>query len=285
MATKFDKIIEHIINEDHDSARKLFHDVVVEKCRTIYENMDENFNHEPEDLMNEVDVDENTPFMQEEDEEGDPTDGEGIADGADGGDLESDEFADHDDFDDLGGDEADDLTTDTFVDHDGDTSEEEVDDEFGDDFDDEHEGDEEESHEDEAEVEDRVIDLEDAVDELKAEFEKLMADEDTEEDDEDEESENVVREYVDKVPDSAKAGKTEVSGTNTKSIVAGKNDMGGTAKNIAQGGTEKGRPAPSTKPVSSEKFQNAAGGDKKLKPAPKPDRTKESEGTNKKSVY
>jgi hypothetical protein len=56
--------------------------------------------------------------------------------------------------------------------------------------------------------------------------------------------EGVMREYVEKV---ATPGNTEGQGvgagsiggsTNSKSTVAGKNDMGGTAKNIAQGGME-----------------------------------------------
>jgi hypothetical protein len=98
---------------------------------------------------------------------------------------------------------------------------------------------------DEGSMEDRVVDLEDALDDLKAEFERLMSDEAGEEEHSDMPEEGVMREYVEKV---ATPGNTEGSAvgansgsvtgaTNTKSIVAGKNDMGGTAKNLAQGGT------------------------------------------------
>ena len=92
-------------------------------------------------------------------------------------------------------------------------------------------------------LEDRVVDLEDALDDLKAEYERLMSDEAGEEEHRDMPEEGVMREYVEKV---AAPGNTEGQGvgagsiggsTNTKSTVAGKNDMGGSAKNIATGGS------------------------------------------------
>ena len=70
-----------------------------------------------------------------------------------------------------------------------------------------------------------------------------------EEDEEDEEEvdESIVREYVEKVATPANTEGTKVGATsekvavNTKGTVAGKNDMGGTAANIAQSfSTEKG---------------------------------------------
>jgi len=122
-------------------------------------------------------------------------------------------------------------------------------------------------------IEDRVMDLEDALEDLKAEFDALMADEknepehhdgvddpdfgDSEEGEEEEEDENEsfnfediedidlspveqMREYVEKIGDAYKGGKvastSEPSGANTKSTVASKNDMGGTTANIARGG-------------------------------------------------
>lgn len=288
--------MEHIVNENNQAARALLHNVIVEKSRKIYEELglddDQDGLHKPDDILDEIDVEENEPNTFESDEDGE---------------FEGDE--------EFGGDEADDLTADTFADEDGDTEDEFSDDEGTDDgydsFD--HEGGEDE-------IEDRVVGLEDALDDLKAEFEQYVqgsedheeeeADDeeesaeddheqtdfddevadDTEEDfeedgeTEDEVEESVVREYVEKV--TAKAGTTEASGTNTKSVVAGKNDMGGSAKNLNQGSSEeKGRPTPTSKPISSEKFQNAPGGKKTLKPAPKPDKTKEDGGTNKKSPY
>ena len=121
---------------------------------------------------------------------------------------------------------------------------------------------------DEEEIEDRVVDLEDALDDLKAEFEKMMAgdkgddegDEDAADmdmDDEgDEDKEEAIevpselsvedeampfeskaktageqmREYVEKVAEP------KGEDNKAKSPVASKNDMGGTASNIAAGG-------------------------------------------------
>lgn len=228
MNDKFKKLIEYIVNEDETRARELFHEIVVEKSREIYESM---MDDEEEDL------DENFGAY-----EGDASD-DMISD------VEDDIDSDHEGMDDA----SDELD-----------SEMDMDDEQG-----EMGGDEE--------LEDRVVDLEDALDSLKAEFEELMKGEegeeehdemgdedmedmgdedmedmddedmeDEEESDEDEEDldEVFMREYREKAPQPVKS---EVSGTNTKSTVAGKNDMGGTAKNLVQGGEAKGRTAPSAK--------------------------------------
>jgi hypothetical protein len=84
--------------------------------------------------------------------------------------------------------------------------------------------------------------------ELEAEFAKLQGDEEGEMGDmdnmgdmgdepmKDEFELSTVREYVEKVA-PAKMGD---NGTNAKSTVAGKNDMGGTTANIAKGGESKG---------------------------------------------
>jgi hypothetical protein len=120
---------------------------------------------------------------------------------------------------------------------------------------------------DEPATKDDVMDIKDALDELKAEFEAMLAGEQGEEEggeeefggeeeggEEDEEmkdgvqfeasddeedddmDEGMVREYVEKVA-PAKMGD---NGVNNKSTVAGKNDMGGTTANIAKGGESKG---------------------------------------------
>ena len=140
---------------------------------------------------------------------------------------------------------------------------------------------------DEPATKDDVMDIKDALDELKAEFEAMLAGEqgseeemgdeegagefggeeegeDEEEkkeefafesDDEDDEDmdEGMVREYVEKVA-PAKMGDNGVSG---KSPVAGKNDMGGTTANIAKGGesgkagTQGGLANPAVKDLNS----------------------------------
>lgn len=141
---------------------------------------------------------------------------------------------------------------------------------------------------DEPATKDDVLDIKDALDELKAEFEAMLAGEDSgeedmgdeeggeefggddeegaedeepkeefafESDDEDDEDmdEGMVREYVEKVA-PAKMGD---NGVNNKSTVAGKNNMGGTTANIAKGGesskagTQGGLANPATKDLNS----------------------------------
>jgi hypothetical protein len=117
-------------------------------------------------------------------------------------------------------------------------------------------------------IEDRVVDLEDALDDLKAEFEKMMGDEgsaddagddmggddmgdeepaDDEEEDELKDSfnisDNFMREYIEKVTGGHGAEKKSSgdNGDNVRSPIAGKNDMGGTTANIAKGGEAGGK--------------------------------------------
>ena len=133
----------------------------------------------------------------------------------------------------------------------------------------------EEKGEDDEDLEDRGVDLEDALDDLKAEFDTMMGDKEGDEDkgeddmgmdmdvgddegDEEKEDEamnfapeseleqpsafesadkpvqtstELMREYVTKVTPNMGD-----NGDNTKSPVAGKNDMGGTTANITKGG-------------------------------------------------
>ena len=117
------------------------------------------------------------------------------------------------------------------------------------------------------ELEDRVVDLEAALDELKAEFDSLMAGEEGEPEhadmgmgddmggddlggmggmDDEMPAEGVVREYVEKVkaPSNTEGqtvgtGSSDKPSVNSKSIIDNmKNDMGGTTKNLVKGGSE-----------------------------------------------
>jgi len=243
---KFEEMLERLINEDKEGAEELFHEIVVEQSRKIYENLLES------DLEDDEEVDEAKDEDDEEeiDEAKDEDDEEEEMD--EGFDLEEFEVEADDDM--MGGDETDDLEMDVSMD---------ADDEMDMDMDMDDEG--------EDDVEDRVEDLEDALDELKAEFEKMMSDEDGDMDDEegdmdgdmddeegdtdDEEQESyafeeddeeveeqdeldLMREYVEKV---GAPSNTEQGGTNTKSTIDDmKNDMGGTAQNIARNDTENG---------------------------------------------
>ena len=265
MGRNFEKLIEHIINSDDAAARKLFHSIVVSKSRSIYENLemegmmhgeeDEEMEEGVGDIVDSVELDQTSDMMEADDEDMAPE----MGDDDMGDDDMGDDDMDHD-MKDMGDDE---------------------------------------------DMETRVDDLESALDELKAEFEKLMSDEEGEEaededEDEDEEAEDegeeaedeeaededeemeegLIREYTEKAPAPVK---TEVTGTNTKSSVAGKNDMGGTAKNLAQGGEEKGRTAPSAKPMGVND-PKAAGKVAFKSQAPKAV-SKEQAGINKDSVF
>jgi hypothetical protein len=235
---QFEAMLEALINEDQETAKEIFHNIVVAKSREIYEELlKEDFNLAEE----------------EEEEEEEEESMEEAADDEEGADDSEDDSAD----DEVGGDATDDFIDDTEDDAEGE-----------DDFGGEEEG--------EGELEDRVMDLEDALDELKAEFEQLMADEEGEPEHNDgvtdpefgaddmgfDETDgvdagamdpNMVAEYVNKVG----LPKHGDNGANTKSIVAKKNDMGGTTANIAKsfstekGGTEGGLAKPSAGDLTS----------------------------------
>ena len=269
-SNKFEEMLEKLVNEDKAGAEELFHEIVVEKSRDIYEGLLES------DLeVDESDDEETTEATDEEvdeaskDEEVDESDDEEVDESKDDKDEDVKEDFDLDEFEVEGGDPADDMMDKMGMDSDGDAEM---------DMDMDMDADGEES--DDEEIEDRVDDLEVALDDLKSEFEKMMpnmdgdddmddegeADMDMDADDKDEEESiayeandeevdeaskdeevdeaadeetdestkseaETMREYVEKV--TAKMGD---NGVNTKSIVAGANDMGGTASNLAQGG-------------------------------------------------
>jgi len=215
MTNKFEQLIELFIAEDEEGAKELFHDIVVEKSRSIYEG-----------LVDEDQMEETAEVEVEESEE--------VSE-------ESEEVSEESDFDeDLGGNSAEDMIDDIEADEEGLSME---------------------NDEGEEELEDRVVDIEDALDELKAEFEALMAgdsdeepemdmdmdmdDEGEEEDEGDEmemesveETEEVVREYEEKAP----APVTSEEGDGSTGPVASKNDMGGKA--VDPTGEESGSATP-----------------------------------------
>ena len=101
---KFEKLIDLIINENEEQARSLFHDIVVEKSREIYENMmmsdmDEgDASGQSMDLLDEISAEE----MNEEDDMGDEDMGDDIEDFSDEEviDIDSDD-TDEDEMDNL----------------------------------------------------------------------------------------------------------------------------------------------------------------------------------------
>jgi hypothetical protein len=151
---RFEQLIEYVINDEEQKARELFHDIVVEKSRAIYEN-----------LMAEEAEEE----LDEAEEEEDLEEGMMGADGGAAGDLidsvemeeemsmESEDDADAE-FDDEAEEAGDDLTGDLEADHD----------EFGG----------SEGGSDETATKDDIMNLEDKLDQLMAEFEAAMGGDD-----------------------------------------------------------------------------------------------------------
>ena len=144
---KFEQLIEYVINDEESKARELFHDIVVEKSREIYEN-----------LMAE-EADEDLEEGVEDIEEGEE-------------DLEED----------MGGDASDDLIDDVEAEEESDMNMEGEEDMAGDDMGDDDMADMGDMGGDEGGSEpaskDDILNLEDKLDQLMAEFEDLMGNDD-----------------------------------------------------------------------------------------------------------
>ena len=98
---KFEQLIDMIINENEEQARELFHDIVVEKSREIYESMMYE-EHDPEgrgpqvtDMLDEINSEETSQMHEEEDSEDefdiDSEEGDDFGGEEDFGDEESEE--------------------------------------------------------------------------------------------------------------------------------------------------------------------------------------------------
>ena len=245
MSTKFEQLLDLLVNEEMDKANELFHEIVVEQSRNIYENLIAEEEDEDMDEASEED-DESVDESKEEDEDMDES-----------MDLEDSYMMDSED--EVGGDATDDFGADIgATDDDGAPA----DDEHG-----------HESQEDSA-----IMDIKNAIEELEAAFAELEAAQggeeaemgmepefgDEEGEDEDEgmmmgmhEGRRMTREYVEKVGndweknsqktdgDEAGAGTGEkmskpVSGKSPVSSGKGKPTTGATAGNIARGDTGEG---------------------------------------------
>jgi len=263
---KFEEMLEKLVNEDRKGAEELFHEIVVEKSRTIYENL-------LEDDMEDLDVNEASKDDEEDDKDEDEKE---VDEASDNDDEETNEATDEDEKTDESKDEevdeaskdeevAEEIPTELTPEGDDDMGGDPADDMMADIED----GDDEDKPEGDEEIEDRVVDLEDALDDLKAEFEKMMGDKGEEGDEGEEDSEapmddmgdeekedeafepaselsvdevpafegtksqtEQMREYVEKVAEP------KGEDNKAKSPVAGKNDMGGTTANIAKGSAE-----------------------------------------------
>lgn len=266
MTTKFEQLIEYVINDEEAKAKELFHDIVVEKSREIYENLMNEEECDDEEELDEAAEEELDEAEEELDETAMMADDQELADTVEAEEEGMQEGEDADaEFDDEAEEDGEELTHDIEASGDKD-------------------------------LEDRVIDLEDALDELMAEFEAVMGDDvggeesdlAGEEGDEVEgdalaaddtmafaESEEDEAEELEEGIELTKvaAPKHGDDGANNKSVVAFNSGAAGMeGAPVKPTGTEaKGRPAPSVGSISNEKFQNEpATGSKKLSPATKP---------------
>jgi len=108
MSTKFEELLDLLINEEHEKANELFHEIVVEKSRSIYENLIAEEEDEEADESQEDDDESVEEASEEEDESVDESADEEADESVD---LEDSYMMDagdeHDDG--LGGDATDDL--------------------------------------------------------------------------------------------------------------------------------------------------------------------------------
>ena len=276
MTNKFEQLIEYVINDEEAKAKELFHDIVVEKSREIYENL-----------------------MNEEEEE---------LDEADEAEEDSEELEEN-----FGGDASDDLIDDVEAEEQGMQEDEESDAEFDDAAEEDGEDlthDMEKDHDEgDGNIEDRVVDLEDKLDELMAEFEAIMSgDEGSDMGDEvsdidggdalemddtdtaefDDMGENMMGMMENVTLDKVPAPKHGDDGANNKSVVAFNSGAKGMAASPVKmtGDTAQGRPAPKTGDLpQAGQFKNVpgkGGSNSKLTSAPKPV-TAQASGVNTKS--
>ena len=284
---KFEQLIEYVINDEEQKARDLFHEIVVEKSRGIYE-----------ELMSEEEIEE-AESTDDEDEKAEKA-GRKVTK-----DIEYDDKKDRMDEEEeldemMGGDQADDLIDDIETEEQGISMEG-----------DEEMSDEEMSgEEDGEELEDRVVDLEDKLDVLMAEFEALMGDgqegedeldmevgSDMEMDDMDsdevetmdtefETMEGAELEEAINLKAAPAPVKSEEGNINKKSTVAansGARGMDGKPV-MSTGADEKGRPAPTAKDMISDVQNAPAKSTVKQGPATKP-HLAQATGVNTKSPY
>jgi len=267
---RFEQLIEYVINDEEAKAKELFHQIVVEKSRAIYE-----------DLMDEEELDEDNAMGEE------PTEV----------DTDMSENAPV-----LGGDPAKDMIDDVEMEEQG-MSEDDTDAEFDD-------GAEEagkdlthdmEAGHDDGELENRVVDLEDKLDELMAEFEAMMdggngADAmdtpdmtDMEVQDDELETEGMMmpmEEAINLKQVHPKTTTQEAPGTDTKSVVAANSGARGAMAQPVKmtGDTAQGRPAPTTKDLIGRVGNSPAQGIQSPKAAPKPVTTQAS-GVNTRTPF
>jgi hypothetical protein len=268
---RFEQLIEYVINDEEAKARELFHDIVVEKSRQIYENI----------------------MAEEAEEELD-----------EGAEEELDESSEEDIEEGMGGDASDDLIDDVEMEEESDMNmegegeEEELDIDVGDDGEEaEFSMGDEEGGSDEPATKDDIMNLEDKLDQLMAEFEDLMGDGDgfgpdeggdaIEMDDTDEMEPGMMEAVSLKA--APKPVTSEEGGVNKKSTYAANSGQAGMASRpVHTGAAEGGHHDTSaysnnTKDLIGKVGNTPAQGTQKPSAAPKPKMGAGSEGQNNKS--
>jgi len=264
---RFEQLIEYVINDEDAKAKELFHQIVVEKSRQIYEN-----------LMQEEDLDEDNAMGMEPTEiDTDMDEGHDMMGGSQTADLIDDveaeesgmqEGEDDAEFDDEAEDAGDDLTGDLEIEHD-----------MG--------GDEPASKDD-------VMNLEDKLDQLMAEFENMMGGQDGDAadmmgsddmgamDDDEYETEGMMENITLKQVHPKTT--TQEEGNGKSGPVAFNSGAAGMASKPVRmtGDTAQGRTAPSTKDMIGKVGNSPSQSTQSPKPATKP-QTGQASGVNTKS--
>jgi len=242
---KYEQLINFIINEEEDKAKELFHEIVVEQSRGIYESImaeemmgvdeEEGMGGDVGDLMDEITAEESGVAEDEESEEMDSEESE---------DSESEEIFDLD------------------ADSEEDESSEEVEDAV-------------------VRIEDKLDELMGEFEEILGKMddegdgeEKEEVEVDSEEEVEmDSEDEDMMQEAIQLQKVSPHHGDDGDQKQSPVAANSGKEGMDSDPVNYSGGGDEKGRPAPQTKDVKDAgSFKNAPAGKAKvdLSSAPKP---------------
>ena len=278
---KFESLLELLINEENDKAEALFHEIVVEKSRDIYENLadeevtaeskdeevketeasEEKVEETTEEKVEETAKDESVEEASEESKDEQVDEVVEIEDEA----TES-ETTEEESIEEVGGDATDELVKDISSEEEG-----EMDAGNGEEMPADMDADKGEEG-----MEDRVVDLEDALDELKAEFEAMMGKKDGDEEEKDETVEmpasetpempvegkkaDMKKEKMDEYKIQKSADTADHADHKSSPVTDAGNKLPKGGK-ITQGGAdEKGRPAPTAQKMSD--FENTPGKDK-----------------------
>lgn len=262
MTSKFEQLIEYVINDEEAKAKELFHDIVVEKSREIYENL--------------MDEDQELEEAEHKDEE----------------DKELDEAEHNDDMEEavdegmMGGDASDDLIDDVEAEETGmDMAE--------------GEGEEEDLEDRVVDLEDKLDELMAEFEALMGDNGDSVGDKMGGDDLEMDDTDTADMDMDTDMDDEMKPGMMEEAVSLAKVAPAHMGDNGANAKSVVPqnsgakgamahpvkmtGDTAQGRPAPKTGDLIG-KVQNSVGGDKKMSPAPKPV-TAQASGVNTKTPF